>query len=249
MSKFNLLLALLLGNFCLGHGAGGVPTTKEKIEELQRKFKDLVRQMKEILIESDRSGKLSFDGFREDFIFDIPESIKDSCQYYFEKKSSSVYKARDYDSLFLIFNGVWDYLNPSLLEHFIHKYGQSLIPLIDDYIGILESFMSITEVGMFWKAQPPVEHKLRCPPNFCEVVTKHALSCKCTLQCVDNIRIELCEELSLKRFALYIAKLKAGSLFITWYVTSQVAKMLHKETEQLYYSILSIICEDYSQGE
>lgn len=204
-----------------------VPSTRDTICKLRSEFKNLVISMKKSLIEKDKSNELKFDDFKEDFIYDLPESTRDQIQHYFEKKSEGISRAKDYNSLFLVLSHCWDYLNPYLLQHIVYEYGGDLKHPMDEYTHNLEEFRNATDVGTFWEAQDPISREVREPlPQFRKIITEHELSKVCTLQCIENIRLDLCQDLRLRSFAMYIAKLDRGSLVITWFVTSKVAELL-----------------------
>ena len=207
-----------------------VLTTKKAIKKLQTDFKTLVQSTKRILIDKHKRGELKYDDFREDFIFDLSESIRDQSQNYFEKKSEAIYNSSDYDQLFIVLNACWDYLNPFLLQHIISNCDEEQLQSgMDEYLTNLEGFLNDTNIDVFLKALPPSDRKLpHAPPplDLQEVVTKHELSIAVSLKYIEDIRIELCHTMQLTHFSLYIASFGIGSLIIMWYVTAKVAEML-----------------------
>ena len=134
----------------------------------------------------------------------------------------------------MVLNAFWDYLNPFLLEHFVENYGgEHLKSEMKAYLYHHELFMKNTYINDFLEALPPSHKRLlaRPPPGLQEILTKHKLPDVATLQCVEEIRLELCESMRLTRFSLYIAKLGTGSLIIVWHVTARVAELLAKQPQ------------------
>lgn len=224
-----------------GSNEASIVTT---INNLQDDFISLARTMKTILINKDRSGELKYLDFRENFIYDLPEAIKDECQSYFEKKSDTIFSSTNYDKLFIVLGGFWNYLNPFLLEHFILRCGgKQLQSRMSKYVAKLEKFMNGTSIDDFLKALPSSSRKLsRPPPGLQEFITRHKLPRTASLQHIENIRAEFCRDLQLTRFSLYIAMFSSGSVIIVWYVTARVAKMLTdlKQGEGKAFEIISI---------
>ena len=204
-------------------------TARDGIKKLQSQFKTIVRSIKMALIDQDESGDLELDAFKSDFCLDMPESTRDQIQLYIDKKNKAIINSTSYDELFMVLNGCWDYLNPYLLEHIVINYGEEhLRSEMEDYLKDLEIFMNSTTISDFLEALPH-SHKRSspmCPPlDMKKVVTKHKLSGVSTLQCIENIRIELCASMRLTRFSLYIVNFSMGSVIIVWYVTARVAEM------------------------
>ncbi len=213
-----------------------ISTTRQTIKKLQSDFKSMVMSLKLALIDRDKSGDLKYDDFREDFIYDLPESTRDQSQLYIEKKRKEIFNSSDYNELFVVLNACWDYLNPFLLQHLLNYGGEQLRSEMDEYLINYELFMKSTTIDDFLEALPN-SHKrslTRTPPlGLQEVLTKHELPVPglTTLQCIEDIRLELGESMRLTRFSLYIAKFSRGSVIITWFVTAKVAEML-AELEQ-----------------
>ena len=197
-------------------------------------------------MDKDESGECKYKYFRDDFIFDLPESIKDESQRYFEKKSKSIFNSNDYDELFIVLNDCWNYLNPFLLHHVISCYGGKQLMLeMDQYLTRLEKFMNDTSIDDYLKALPPRNRKPprgRPPLGLQEFITRHELSRTNTLQHIEEIRADFCHTMQLTRFSLYVATFSFGSVIIVWHVTSKVAEMLThlKQSEERSFEVLSI---------
>ena len=180
-------------------------------------------------------GELNYADFKEDLIFDLPESIRDQSQKDLEKKSREFSYSSNYDELFIVLNACWDYLNPFLLQHVIsNNCDEQLQSEMEEYLEKLRLFMNATNVDIFYKALSSIDCKLPrtiSPPDMKEVITKHELSSTATLQHIDDIRAKLCDTMRLARFALFVAKFGQGSVIIMWYVTAKVARMF-AELEQ-----------------
>ncbi len=218
-----------------------ISTTRETIKKLQSDFKSMVNSLKSALIDGDKSGDVKYDYFIHDFIHDLPEPIRDRCQFYIEKKSKEIFNSSDYNQLFVVLNACWDYLNPFLLQHLILKYGgEQLRSEMDEYLINHELFMKSTTIDDFLEALPNShKHSLaRPPPGLQEVLTKHELPDLPTLQCIEYIRLDLCESMRLTRFSLFIAKFIRGSVIITWFVTAKVAEMLAELEQQENFEII-----------
>ena len=245
MSVYPLIMQVIFTDF---DETSSVSATRKAIKRLRSDFKTLVKLVKKILIGKHDHGELKYADFKEDIIFDLPESIRDQIQKDFEKKSKEFSHSSNYDELFLVLNTFWDYLNPFLLQHVIsNNCDEQLQSEMEEYLEKLRLFMNATNLDIFYKALPPSDCKLprttsSSSRDMKEVITKHELSHTDTLQRIDDIRTELRDAMRLTGFALFVAaKLGPGSVIIMWYVTARVARMFAEleQRENMSFKIIS----------
>ena len=200
-------------------------------------FKQLVTSMKKLLVKKDEEEVLTYQKFREELVYDAPETFRNQLQAYFEMKKAEIYQSENYNELFIVFNGCWDYLNPYLLEHLVTNYGEDLVSEMNKYSDHLGKFMNETTLTTYWRALDTRRHKSAVkPPNgLKKVVTQHELSGTSKLQYIEDIRMDCldrmrsssrCDLMRLSRFALFIVSFEEKCLLITWFVPPHVAQLL-----------------------
>ena len=203
--------------------ASSVLATRKVIKQLRSDFKTLVKSVKKILIGRHDQRELKYADFKENIIFDLPESIRDQIQKYFEKKSKEFSHSSNYDELFLVLNAFWNYLNPFLLQHVISNNCNGLLQSeMEEYLEKLRLFMNATNVNTFLEALPFSDRNLprtASSQDVKEVITKHEVSSTATLQHIDDIRAKFCNTMQLTSFALFVAEFSPES------VTARVARM------------------------
>ena len=103
-------------------------------------------------------------------LMQLPVSLKLPCREFFLNQASSLAGASSVKDLFWILSMYWDFMNPSLLAHLAHSFGDDRIrELVDKYMEELRGFRRQTKVKDFinlWTGQPiPDYHKIAVELN------------------------------------------------------------------------------------
>ena len=220
-----------------------------KSTELRKRFISLVNHLKRHLKESITDAGLS--KFREEFILELPFSVREENEKFFDRKNTEINKAATFDELFTCLSTHWSYLNRSLLGGIILRYGtEELKDNIKAFSCGVDEFRKGTTIEIFQEIEPPP--RVVPPAGFQEFVTKHSLSLTSTLEDIECIRHEFCKKFHLHTFAFYLVRVLKGSVLITWLVPHSVARlvqagMTHKLMREL--SIEDIIYTDTKSSE
>ena len=165
-------------------------------------------------------------GFLDGFILELPYSVKDDHEKFFDRKNAEINRATTFDELFFCLSTYWDYLNFSLLEGIIDSHGTAeMLQKMECYVSDVEAFCEKTKLKVFWQLQ---RHRMRTkpPPGFSQFVTKHCITGESTLKDVENIRREISDEFHLQKCALLLVHVVEGSVVITWFVPSSAITLL-----------------------
>lgn len=205
--------------------------------------------MKKVLVKKDQEKELIYDTFREGLVYDAPEPFRNQLQAYFETKKAEISSSENYDELFIVFGGCWDYLNPYLLEHLVTNYGEDLVPEMTKYLDSLGRFMDKTTLTTYWKAQGTRRRKsaVKPPSDLKKIVTQHELSGTSKLQYIEDIRVYCLDRMRsssrydlmrLSQFALFIASVEEKCVLITWFMPPSVAQRFSEMERSLNFKII-----------
>ena len=208
-----------------------------KSSELRKRFISLVNHLKRHLKESITDAGLS--KFREEFILELPFSVREENEKFFNRNNTEINKATTFDELFTCLSTYWSYLNHSLLGGIILRYGtEELKDNIKAFSRGVDEFRSVITVEVFQEIEP--SPRVDPPAGFEEFVTKHALSLTSTLEDIECIRHKFCEKFHLHKFAFYLVRVLKGSVLITWLVPHSVARLVEAGMTQELMRELSI---------
>ena len=178
-----------------------IPHAKAKINELKRNFISLVRQLKQHLKATLTDGGLPT--FRDEFILELPLSVTDENEKFFNRRNAEINKATTFNELFTCLSTHWSYMNHSLLGGIIMSYGTEVQQhAFNEFCKDVECFRKLTTVEVFREIEPPP--RLDPPAGFEEFVTRHALSLTSTLEDLECIRHKFCEKFHLHKFVFYL---------------------------------------------
>ena len=80
----------------------------------------------------------------------LPVSLKLQCGEFLQSQAARLSQASSIDELFFILSPYWDFLNPNLLAHLAHRFGDDeTMRLVDEYLGELREFRSQTKINNF----------------------------------------------------------------------------------------------------
>ena len=118
----------------------------------------------------------------------LPMSLKLQGGEFLQSQAGRLCRASNIDELFFILSPYWDFLNPSLLAHLAHRFGdEQTVRSVDEYLGELREFRMRTKIYDFInKWTGPL------PPDTQEIVMELGDNCKeKSLEQLENLRIEV----------------------------------------------------------
>ena len=125
---------------------------EEEIEQFEDKFAALVVHVRDAF----KIGGVSFKAL-QDCLLQLPVVVKQQCAYFLQNQAGRLSEAKSIDELFFILSTHWDFLNPSLLAHLAHKFGDNQVKTsVDNYLEELRKFRMRTKINDFvdkWAGQ------------------------------------------------------------------------------------------------
>ena len=115
------------------------------VEEMERKFEDLVEAIEESFLERGVSVVNMQRSIKH-----MRMSLKRQLADCFYEYVSHIFKLDSIEKMFAFFSSSWDYLNPGLLEFIVGKFGsENDIDLMRTYLSRLEVFRKAVKLGQF----------------------------------------------------------------------------------------------------
>jgi len=137
-----------------------------------------------------------------------PVSLKLQCDELLQSQAARLSRVSSINELFFILSPYWDFLNPNLLAHLAHRFGDDeTIRLVDEYFAELKEFRMQTKINNFIEKWTGT-----LLPDTQEVVMKLGDNWKekSLEQSVEELRIKFSRK---HCFADYVMPLKGELLF------------------------------------
>ena len=117
---------------------------EEEIKQLEKKYADLVVSIRNAF----KRRRVSYEKV-QDCLLQLPVSLRQYAKL-LQSDAARLCQASSINELFLILSPHWDFLNPSLLAHLAHSFGdEQAIRLVEEYLGELREFRKRTKVKNF----------------------------------------------------------------------------------------------------
>ena len=201
----------------------GCESLQAEVELFESRFEDLVNETLQTV-----KNNVDVDNFCNGITL-LPMSLKAE-HVEFLRKEERLQKATDHRQIFWLLNLYWSFLNPSLLAHIVKKFGSDETKQrMQTYESDLQWFRKNTPLKEFCEVCPMVHKDI--PPDFKTLVSKHEWS-GCNLEDVEVFRKKFARNYSLSDCAMMLSELVEGSVSITWFVPSAVAKSLTDQIQQ-----------------
>ena len=116
----------------------------EEIKQFEKKYADLVVSVRNAF----KRGGVSFEKV-QDCLLQLPVCLKQYAKL-LQSEAARLCQASSINELFFILSPYWDFLNPSLLAHLAHSFGdEQTIRLVEEYLGELREFRKRTKINNF----------------------------------------------------------------------------------------------------
>ena len=161
-------------------------------------------------------------------IIRLPGDLKNEHHIFVKKVKAELKKAEPIADIFFTVDDYWDFLNYSLLEHIIDRHASDNVKKeMAEYVAQVSAFRRKTRLDKFSEIYKRKEKKV--DEKFRTLVTEHDIHLSTTtLEKVEEIRHDICSELSLREFSLQLAAVAPGSLVITWLVPQSLVAYIQK---------------------
>ena len=153
----------------------------------------------------------------------------DHHRMFLKSNVTELYTSVDNSVLFGHMNFHWNYLDPSLLNHLVGKFGlKEVKEEMEAYKSQLRQFRMNTPLCLFYLAQK--KKRVRLSPGFQEVVIEFSWpeEHEITLEDVEQFRQEFSNKCNLHDFAMMLVKVYLGSFIVTWVVPQSIVEEMKK---------------------
>ena len=149
----------------------------------------------------------------------------DHHRMFLQSKVPELFTAVDHSVLFGHMNFHWNYLDPSLLNHLVGKFGlKEVKDEMEAYKSHLRQFRMKTPLRLFCLAHK--RKRVRLSPAFQEVVAEFSWpeEHEITLEEVEQFRQEFAGNFNLHDFAMMLVEVRPGSFFVTWVIPQSIVE-------------------------
>ena len=153
----------------------------------------------------------------------------DHHRMFLKSNVTELYTSVDHSVLFGHMNFHWNYLDPSLLNHLVGKFGlKEVKDEMEAYKSHLRQFRMKTPLRLFCLAQK--KKRVRFSPGFQEVVAEFSWpeEHEITLEEVEQFRQEFASNFNLRDFAMMLIEVRPGSFVVTWVIPQSIVEEMKK---------------------
>ena len=199
------------------------------MKNLQKDFNKIVDQTYSII----RCKKFETDEFLAN-LFSLPIEHRDIHKEFFKSLYSEI---ENYDSMLSIWhrlNTYWDFLNYTLVENLVEKFGDSdLISRMQDYKKNLKEFRRKTRLCDFAKYHTEYTEQVT-EGDLKELVVKLKQRWEeCTLEDLEKLKKNITHKFFLPSFLMTIRTFGNNSIIVTWVIPSMIATSLQRNLENI----------------
>ena len=198
-----------------------IDEVKTNIMELNKKFNDLKKNIREYL---EKSGV--YVGSVVDVLTSLSPDEDEHHKMFLESRVKVLVKAADHFELFVTMNFHWNYLDPGLLDHLVGELDlKGVKSQTQSYKRDLQQFRIKTPLTLFCQAQ---RRHIDPPPGFRMAVATFEWPEKCdvTLEVVEQFRQKFASHYNLHKFAMMLAEVRPGSFIVTWFIPDSIVERL-----------------------
>ena len=184
---------------------------KQKIKNLEDKFHELADKTFDEIQERNPDVKQ----FRARLI-SLSFKYKKQHKEFFQQLIEDAEKDTTIDHIWMKLCGYWDFLNYSLLENLVHKYGSHPLKAdMRDYLEQLKEFRINTRLCEFAKYCEKISRKLP-EKDLQELIVKlNKRWDECTLEDLEELKENITQEFFLPSFVMNIRSIEPGSIIVT----------------------------------
>ena len=177
---------------------------KEEIEQFEEKYEDLV----DYVLSAFKTGKVSVKRVLK-CLRQLPVSLKLQCGEFLRSQAGHLCRASTIDELFFILSPHWDFLNPSLLAHLAHRFGDDqTIRSVDEYLGELKEFRMRININSFIDMWTGI-----LPPDTQEIVMELGDNWReQSLEKLEEFRIEVSRKRCFEDYVMPLKRIKVSSV-------------------------------------
>ena len=203
--------------------------TKQKIRNLEDKFNELADKTFDEIEEGNPNVK-RFRARLVSLSFKYQEQHKD----FFQQLTEDIEKDTTIDHIWMKLSHYWNFLNYSLLENLVHKYGSHTLKAdMRNYLEQLKEFRTNTRLCEFAKYCDKISRKLP-EKDLQEFVVKLKKSWdECTLEDLEELKENITQQFFLPSFVMSIRSIEPGSIIVTWTIPTLITSALRKNIKNI----------------
>ena len=202
---------------------------KQNIKNLEDKFNELADKIFDEIQESNPDVKR----FRARLV-SLSFKYKKQHKEFFQQLTEDVEKDTTIDRIWMKLSGYWDFLNYSLLENLVHKYGSDALKAdMRDYVEQLKEFRINTRLCEFAKYCEKISRKL--PEKDLQELIVKLKKCwdKCTLEDLEELKENITQQFFLPSFVMSIRSIEPGCIVVTWTIPTLIASAFRENIENM----------------
>ncbi len=186
--------------------------------------------LQKIAVEEITEKRITVTDFRQTLMI-LPSSIKNENKHFIKSNYSLFEEAKSIESIFLHLNFYLSFIDFSLLEHIIERFGSdSLKRDMSNYAEDMRQFKMKTPVSEVLDHLPRYSDT---PVGYSRLTLKLNFDVRtATLEDVDTYRKHFASEFLLSQLALSLSDLQESSLLVTWLVPAAVGAMISDQVQK-----------------
>ena len=199
---------------------------QQKVECLEQWFENLQEQTQSELA----AKKVTIEAFLKS-LPKMPFSIKAEHKQYLEKNYRIFKSADSIDDIFFLLSLYISFIDYSLLEHIIKHFGSpELNDKMRQYALDMEQFRKKTTVSAII---PHLSGRPEPPPDYIKMKIGLDFDAnECTLEELEQIRVELGREFSLSKYVFFLRQLNMSSIVVICLIPTEFAGRLKEHARQ-----------------
>ena len=199
------------------------------IQNLEKKFIEIAdRTFDEI-----HENKPDVERFRARLV-SLSFKYQEQHKEFFQILIEHIEKDTTIDHIWIRLSGYWSFLNYTLLEILVHKFGsQTLKDDMGDYMKQLKEFRRKTRLCQFAKYCNKINKQL--PEHDLQefVVKLKQRWDECTLQDLEELKENITQQFFLPSFVTSIRSIRPGSIIVTWTLPTLIASALERNLKNI----------------
>ena len=207
-----------------------VDVVKMQVKKLQKDFNQIVDQTYYNII---HCKKFKTDEFLA-HLLSLPIEHRDIHKEFFKSLYSEIEEYKNTSSIWHRLNTYWDFLNYTLIENLVEKFGDSdLISRMQDYKKDLKEFRHKTRLCDFAKYHTEYTEEVT-EGDLKEFVVK-LKNCKdeYSLEDLEKLKEDITHKFLVPSFVMTIRALGNNPLIITWSIPTLIATSLQRNLENI----------------
>ena len=192
------------GLLSTNHLEGAQAQLQGEIKQFEEKYEDLVDDV----LRAFKTGGVPITRVLK-CLRQLPVSLKQQCGEFLQSQAARLSRVSNIDELFFILSLYWDFLNPNLLAHLSHRFGDDqIVRSVDEYLGELKEFRMRTKIDHFIDMWTGI-----LSPDTQEIVMELGDNWReQSLEQLEELRIEVSRKRCFEDYVMPLKRIKLSSV-------------------------------------